>query len=116
MTALSKDFNPAKLDLYIDQGDDFSKIVTLSDQDGDPIDLTGFTFTAALKEYYNTTKDFALQVSVFGAATNGQLRVFMTSTNAQLLVKQRYVYSVRGTNGTDTVRVLDGQALIQPIA
>jgi hypothetical protein len=116
MTALNKDFNPAKLDLFIDQGDDFNKIVTLSDQDGDPIDLTGFTFTASMKEYYNTSKDFSLQVAIFGAPTNGQLRLFMTTTASALLTKQRYVYSIRGTDTVDLVRVLDGQALIQPIA
>lgn len=116
MSQLTVDFNPVTLDIFIDQGDDFSKIITLSDQNDLPLDLTGFTFTATMKEYYNTVKAYNLQAAVFGNPINGQIRLFMTSANTQLLIKPRYVYSVRGTDGTDTVRVLDGQVLIQPIA
>jgi hypothetical protein len=115
MAALTNEFNPATLDLYIDQGDDFNKIITLSDETG-PIDLTGFTFTATMKEYYNTTKDFGLSVEIFGTPTNGQLRLFMGNTLTSLLVRSRYVYTIRASNESNLIRVLDGQALVQPIA
>lgn len=116
MTALTVDFTPASLDIYIDQGDNFNKIVTLRDSEGEIIDLTGFTFSANLRQYYNSTKDYSLVVEVYGATTNGQLRLTMTNTATSLLTSPRYVYSVRAIAGSTIIRVLDGQALITPVA
>lgn len=116
MTALTVDFTPASLDIYIDQGDNFNKIVTLKDSDGNLIDLTGFTFAANLRQYYNSTKDFSLSVEVYGTPVNGQLRLFMTNAATTLLTAPRYVYSVRATSGSTVIRVLDGQVLITPVA
>lgn len=116
MTALTVDFTPATLDIYIDQGDNFSKIVTLRDSDGELIDLTGFSFTANLRQYYNSTKDFSLGVEAYGNPAEGQLRLTMTPDSTSALTAPRYVYSVRATATPTIIRVLDGQALITPVA
>ena len=115
MTALNKDFNPATLDLYIDQRDDFYKVVSLSINE-EPLDLSWFTFSANLREYYNTSKDYNLSVSVLGNPFNGQILLTMGTLDTSLLVKPRYVYSVRGVSDTETVRVLSGQVLVSPVA
>lgn len=115
MTVLNKDFTPAELDLYVDQGDDFSKIVTLQDENQTPLDLTGFTFTAVIKEYFNSSKGITASVSLVGLPVDGRLRVSISSTNSQMMVRPRYVYTVRGTNGIETIRVLSGQVLVNPM-
>lgn len=116
MTALTVDFTPASLDIYIDQGDNFNKIVSLKDDDGYPIDLRGFTFDANLRQYFNTSKDYSLQVDLYGDGVNGQLRLYMIPSTTSLLSAPRYVYSIRAISGDTIIRVLDGQALITPVA
>jgi hypothetical protein len=116
MTVLTNYFASAELDLYIDQGDDYDNIVTLNDELGSPIDLTGLTVTASMKRYYNSTKDYALTVALLGSGADGRVVLSMTSTNTSLLVDPRYVYSVYVTTQAKKVKVLYGQVLISPKA
>lgn len=116
MTALTTEFSPAELDLYIDQGDDFSKLITLRDSSNGVIDLTGYSIDANLRQYYNSTKDFNLQAEIYGSAVDGQIRVFMTTTDSLLLTHPRYVYSVKLIGTTTTIRVLTGQVIVSPVA
>lgn len=116
MTVLTTEFSPAELDLYIDQGDDFGKVVTLKDLAGSIIDLTNYTIDANLRQYYNTTKDYNLQAEIYGPAVNGQVRLFMTTADSSLLTNQRYVYSVKLIGTNTTIRVLTGQVIVSPVA
>lgn len=116
MTQLTTDFAPAELDLYIDQGDTFNKVVTLKDLNGGIIDLTGYTVSTSFRQYFNSTKDFGMTASVYGDPTAGQLLLSMSSTNTALLVNPRYVYSVKVTGVQSNIRVLSGQVLISPMA
>lgn len=116
MSILNSYFSSAQLDLYIDQGDAYDNIVTLNDQLGSPIDLTGLTVTASLKRYYNSTKDYTLSAQSIGTLTNGQILLSMTATNTALLVDPRYVYTVYVTTGGKKVKVLYGQVLTSPMA
>lgn len=115
MTAITTEFSAAELDLYIDQGDDFSKLITLQDSSG-VIDLTGYNVDANLRQYYNSTKDFNLQAEIYGSPVNGQIRVFMTTANSLLLTHPRYVYSVKLIGSVSTIRVLTGQVIVSPVA
>lgn len=116
MSILNSYFTAAELDLYIDQGDAYDNIVTLNDQLGSPIDLTGLTVTSSLKRYYNSTRDYILSAQSIGTLTNGQVLLSMTATNTALLVDPRYVYSVYITTGGKKVKVLYGQVLTSPMA
>lgn len=115
MTAITTDFLPKDLDLYIEQGDDFSKIITLQDSSG-VVDLAGYTVDANLRQYFNSTKDFNLQAEIYGSPVNGQIRVFLLAANSLLLVNPRYVYSVRLISSSNTIRVLTGQVIVSPAA
>jgi len=116
MSNLNSYFSAAELDLHIDQGDAYDNVVTLNDQLGSPIDLTGLTVTASLKRYYNSTRDYALTAQSIGTLTNGQILLSMTAENTALLVDPRYVYTVYVTTGGKKVRVLYGQVLVSPMA
>lgn len=116
MTVLTNYFASAELDLYIDQGDDYDNVVTLKDQLGNTINLTGLTVTASMKRYYNSTKDYALTVALLSSGADGKIVLSMTSTNTSLLVDPRYVYNVYVTSQSKKIKVLYGQVLISPKA
>lgn len=114
MTVLSIAYTPIQLDLYIDQGDDFHRTIQVS-SNGIPIDLSGFTFAAIVREYHNSNKTFPMAVSVDGNANLGRLGLIMTSVNTSLLEKSRYVYTVLGTSiaiPRVNIRVAFGQILV----
>ena len=116
MSNLNSYFVSAELDLHIDQGDAYDNVVTLNDESGSPIDLTGLTVTASLKRYYNSTRDYALTAASIGSGTNGQILLSMTAETTALLVDPRYVYTVYVTTNNKKVKVLYGQVLTSPMA
>lgn len=116
MTVLTNYFAAAELDLHVDQGDAYDNIVTLNDQLGSPIDLTGLTITASLKRYYNSTRDYALTATTVTAGSDGKVLLSITATNTALLVDPRYVYTVYVTTQSKKVRVLYGQVIVSPMA
>ena len=116
MSVLTTYFSSVEVDLYIDQGDDYDKVMYLKGTDGTPIDLTGLTVTASLKRYYNSTKDYALTATVVGTSSDGAINLSMTATNSALLVDPRYVYSVYVMTADKKVKVLHGQVLTSPKA
>lgn len=116
MTFLTTDYTPVDTDLYIDQSDSFSQVITLLDSLGQPLNITGVTLTASLKRYFNSSKDYSLHAEVYGDGVNGQIRLYMSAAETALLIDPRYVYSVKGATGLITVKVLGGQVLINPTA
>lgn len=116
MSELTNYFASAELDLHIDQGDSYDNIVTLNDELGSPVNLTGLTITASLKRYYNSTRDYALTATTVSGGADGRILLSITATNTALLVDPRYVYTVYVTTGGKKVRVLYGQAIVSPMA
>ena len=70
----------SKGDLLIYQGDDYRATVTLSNQDGSPVDLTGFTAQAQIRE---DVADVAPDVLVEIGTTLGTSAVELSIPNAQ---------------------------------
>lgn len=70
----------SKGDLLIYQGDDYLATVTVANQDGSPVDLTGFTAQAQIRE---DVADNAPEVVVEIAATVGTSTVELSIPNAE---------------------------------
>ena len=107
-----KDFENASLDLYVNQGSDFKRPVKLTNFDGTPLDLTGYTLSLTIKKYYNVSQTYTGSVDVDGDPVLGNIIINIPKGTTSLFTGSRYVYIVRINNSTDTVRVLDGQILI----
>ena len=50
-----------KANITIDQGTDFATSIDVTDDNGDPTDLTGFTGAAQLRKHYTSANSFAFQ-------------------------------------------------------
>ena len=109
MSILSKEFESAVLDLYVDQGDDFAKSVTLSNSSNVGLEFDGFTFSGYVSRYYNTNKRYPLIVE---PGAEGKLIIKMPSAETSKLTSPRYVYTILATSTSETVRVMQGQVLV----
>ncbi len=79
--------------LILDQYCDFSATITLTDVNGVPINLTGYTAAASMKKSYYSSTTFPFTVEFFDR-TRGIIKLKMTSAQTSLLQAGRYVYDV----------------------
>jgi len=99
----------AKYDFDIDQGATFNRALTLKDDSGTVVDLTGNTFagqvrTSALSGTVAGTFTFAIT-----NAAGGNFSWKMTAANTALLPAQQCVYDIEMTQANgDVIRLLEG--------
>jgi|TARA_B110000438_G_C15405841_1_gene475377 hypothetical protein len=99
---------------YIDQGADFSTIISLTDSNGDVLNLSGYTALAQIRKTYGSTT-IAGTFTTSLAADTGQLTMSLTDVVTAAITSGRYVYDVLLTDGSgDKTRVLEGQAILTP--
>ena len=100
--------------IYIDQGSDFSTVISLTDSNGDVLDLTGYTALAQIREIHGSTT-LAGTFTTALVANTGQLTLSLTDVVTAAMTSGRYVYDVLLTDASgDKTRVLEGQAILTP--
>ena len=99
--------------LYIDQGTDFSITVDVTDSAGDVLDLNGYTAAAQIRKTYSSSTVSATFGTSISAAT-GQVTLTLDDTQTTALNAGRYVYDLNITSGSNTTRVIEGQAIVTP--
>jgi hypothetical protein len=102
-------------DQYLEQGSTFNTQLTLTDDYGNPYNLTGFTLAARGKKSY-TTANVAF---VFNVSTpNANSGVILLNLDASVTANVpygKYVYDVIVTSSTNIIsRVLEGQIYVSP--
>jgi len=99
--------------LYIDQGTTFSLSIIVSDQNGDPKDLTDYTAAAQMRRSYytNTAIDFTADVTM---PDDGEVTISLTAEETTAIKAGRYVYDIEISSDSETIRVLEGIIVINP--
>ena len=99
--------------LTVDQGSDFSSVVTVTDSDGALVDLTNYTYRGQIRKTYtsSTAVDFAITVNT---PTNGELTISLTASQTSNMKAGRYVYDVEIESGNVVTRVVEGQMEVTP--
>lgn len=99
--------------IYIDQGTTFNMSLNVTDQNGDPKDLTEYTVAAQLrKSYYSSSAvDFTAEVSL---PTDGQVTISLTADQTDALKAGRYVYDVEIASVEETLRIVEGIVVVNP--
>lgn len=100
--------------LYIDQGSDFSAIVTLNNQDGTPINLTGFTVKSQFRKSYQSSVAVDFTVSIYNAS-QGKIRLQLSASTSSAVAAGRYLYDVEITSSAnERKRALEGVVILTP--
>ena len=100
--------------IFIDQGSDYSNIVTVTASNGQPLNLTGFTVASQMRKSFTSTTAYAFTASIFDAPT-GKVRLQLSSSQSEAIPPGRYLYDVEVTSpGSSKTRVVEGIATITP--
>ena len=102
-----------KANIIIDQGTTFSTIINLTDDNGDPIDLTGYTGDSEMRKHYTSSNSTSFGVSLGGV--DGTVVLTLSANQTSNLIPGRYVYDVEVTSGANVVsRIVEGIVTVTP--
>ena len=105
----------SQVELYCDQGADFSITLDLTNDDGTAINVAGYTFSSSVrKSYYSSAATANMTVTVL-SSSNGNVQISMNSATTNNIAAGRYLYDVKMRTSTNTVfRVIEGILTIYP--
>ena len=70
----------ARADIIIDQGTTFSTVVTVTEDTGGVVNLTGYTANAMLRKHHTSTA-ITKTFTITNGGTNGQLTLTLDAAN-----------------------------------
>ena len=101
-----------KANLVVDQGSTYSTKITLTDDDGNPQDLTSYTGAGQIRKHYTSSSYTPFTVTI--TPNTGEITLSLTSTQTSNLSPGRYMYDVEITTGATVSRVLEGIVTVTP--
>jgi len=101
----------ASRNLFVDQGDSFRQEITLTGSDSLPINLTDYTISGSIKRYLNTAEVIPIVTSIT-SPTLGKILLTIDEAETSKLKFERYIYEVKISGGSNVIRVLSGQILV----
>jgi hypothetical protein len=104
---------PTEYNHYIEQGTSLSYSVTITDDNGSPVDLTNATVVSKMRKNYTSTSAQSFTISIIDYST-GKIQISLSPTETSLLKAGRYVYDLMYTLNTITNKVLFGIVTINP--
>lgn len=102
-----------KANLVVDQGADFSTIISLADLDDEAIDLTGYTGSAQIRKHYSSSNAVNFSVSLDSNA--GDITLSLTAAQTNAMLAGRYVYDLELQNSAGIrSRIVEGILTVTP--
>ena len=102
-----------KANIIIDQGTTFSTDIYLTDDNGDAIDLTGYTGASKMRKHYTSSNAQSFTVAL--NSSNGFVTLSLSSTQTSNLTPGRYVYDVEVESSSNVVsRIVEGIVTVTP--
>lgn len=102
-----------KANLVIDQGSTFSASLNLTDENGDPISLSGYTANSQIRKWYTSATPAATFTTNVDEEL-GKITLSLTSDQTSNLEFGRYIYDVEITSGFIILRIVEGIVTVTP--
>lgn len=101
--------------IFIDQGANFSTTVTITDSNGNALDLTGYTALTQIRKTYESTTATSFTSTFDSDRTTGKITISLTNAQTTALDYGRYVYDLIITDAVSVkTRVVEGIATVNP--
>ena len=102
-----------KANITVDQGADFETIINVTDDNGDIIDLTGYTANAQMRKHYTSTNATSFSTSISSAA--GTVTLSLNANTSSSIAAGRYVYDCELRSSANVVsRLVEGIVTVTP--
>ena len=100
--------------IFIDQGATFTTTVTVTDSNGDAVNLSGYSVAAQIRKTFLSSSATAFTATISNASS-GENTISLSPTQTTALEAGRFVYDVliTASGGTKT-RVVEGQVTVNP--
>ena len=100
--------------IFIDQGATFTTTVTVTDANGDAVNLSGYSVAAQIRKTFLSSTATAFTATISNASS-GEITISLSPTQTTTLEAGRFVYDVliTASGGTKT-RVVEGQVTVNP--
>ena len=100
--------------IFIDQGATFTTTVTVTDANGDAVNLSGYSVAAQIRKSFLSSTATAFTATISNASA-GEITISLSPTQTAALEAGRFVYDVliTASGGTKT-RVVEGQVTVNP--
>jgi hypothetical protein len=100
--------------LDIDQGSDFATEITLQNDDGTPMNISGFDIYSQFRKSYGSTTAYQFQAAITNGV-QGKFTLSLAGSVSSNIRPGRYLYDVEIVNLTPTkMRVVEGIITINP--
>ena len=102
-------------EITIEQGANLTSTITVTDTQGDAVNLTTYSASSQLRKSYYSSSANTISAIITGNS-NGQITLSMTASNTAALTPGRYVFDLVITNSVDNsvTRVIEGTAVVLP--
>lgn len=100
------------VNIVIEKNTDFSTSFKLK-KDGAPINLNGYTISSKMRKHYSSSTSYDFVVTILSPTTSGIVKIGMASSITSQIPTGRYVYDVLATLSGQTVKVIEGTALVK---
>jgi hypothetical protein len=101
-----------KGNISLDQGTDFSTSIDITDDNGDPINISTYTGAAQMRKHYTSSNAYSFTVTT---SSSGQVTLSMNAAYTANITAGRYVYDCELTSDSNTVsRIIEGIVTVNP--
>lgn len=102
-----------KANLVIDQGTTYTTDLNLTDENGDPLVLSGYTANSQIRKHYTSSNSVVFSTSINAVA--GVITLSLTANQTANMASGRYVYDVELTDASNSVsRIVEGIVTVTP--
>jgi len=99
--------------LVIEQGANFTATVAFTDAYGSAQSLAGYTANCQMRKSYNSSNTVIFTANISDAA-NGEITISLSATKTASIKYGRYVYDLKVSNATQSLRIIEGVATVLP--
>lgn len=103
----------SEYNLYIDQGVTFTTEITITNNDGSPVDLTYALLRSQVRKSYTSTVAYPFTITKIDQ-TGGVVQLSMTAAQTAAMKAGRYVYDAEYEVDGKVVRYLKGLVTVYP--
>lgn len=103
-----------QLDIVVEQGSTFSRVITIKDSTGTPVNISNSTFRGHIRKRYRSETPEAVFTLTVTDGANGKLVMGLTDTETAAIESGEWVYDVEWVNGNAVGRLLEGTAYVTP--
>ena len=101
-------------DLEIEQGSDFSESFTFQQEDGTPINFSGYSIRGQIRKSIQSDVPSLTLAAAIIDPVNGVISLSLTNTQTKNIEAGEYIYDVEIYTGADDLvyRIISGQVFI----